>query len=346
MEFYMKDEYIKTFYNEICQNLGDNYKIILEPGRSLNEEWIEYDQVKWVMEDVIENLVNSLKNNKTLTFEEKILMVYNRICLEYVYDANVLFFFRKDTSDPENVKYIAVDWYGRIVDEEWLSNRKKHNRRICYEFARIYAKAINELIEEDEKYKGKLEACMVGDKDNLHYVVGLTGEKYSAILDLDDFNSIKDLTRLKLGLTLKGINIFRDESHILQKAIDKFNEDRPVELPVIEKARKMYKSNEIDIIKYFKCALEALRDYNIDPQGIFEYMRFLVEQEEIEVEKLWKEVKAQPEKRYERCFVFENEGKTYLIDTVMKVLITVNKEELKRDFVSNPVEKEYPYYGG
>ena len=50
-----------------------------------------------------------------------------------------------------NIKYIAVDWYGRIVDEKWTEKRKKHNRRICYEFARFYAKAINDIIKEDEK---------------------------------------------------------------------------------------------------------------------------------------------------------------------------------------------------
>ena len=338
----MKDEYIKNFYNEICDALGENNKIILEPNRDLKEEWIEYDQVKWTMEESIERLVESLKNDNTLTFEEKILIVYNHICLNYVYDANVLFFFRKDTSDPENVKYIAVDWYGRIVGEEWIENRKNHNRRICYEFARFYAKAINELLGDNDK----LEACMVGDKDNLHYVVGLTGEDYSAILDLDDFNSIKDLTRLKLGLTIKGIKILRDNSHKLQKAIEKFNENRPVELAEIETERESYKEQEINIIQYFKGVLEALDTHNIDPQGIFEYMRFIVEQEEIEVEKLWKEVKAIPEKRYERCFIFEVDGKTYLMDSVEKILKVVDRKELEKDFVFNPVEKEYPYFGG
>lgn len=82
-----------------------------------------------------------------------------------------------------------------------ISGRKieKHNRRICYEFSRFYAKAINELLEGNDS----LEAFMFGDKENLHYVVGLTGEEYSVILDLDDFNNIKDLTRVKLGLKLK-----------------------------------------------------------------------------------------------------------------------------------------------
>lgn len=339
----MNEEYIKKFYNEICESLEGDYKIILEPNRDLTEEWIEYDQVKWIMEESIEKLVNLLKNDNTLTFEEKILTVYNHICLNYIYDANVLFFFRKDTSDPNNVKYIAVDWYGRIVGEDWIENRKKHNRRICYEFARFYAKAINELLGNNDK----LEACMVGDKDNTHYVVGLTGEDYSAILDLDDFNSIKDLTRLKLGLTIKGIKILRDNSGKLQKAVEKFNENRPIELFEIENKRESYKKQDISIIQYFEGVIETLKLHGIDSQGIFEYMRMIVEQENIEVEKLWKEVKANPEKRFERCFIFEVDTKTYLMDSVEKTLKIVDDvQNLKKEYVFNPAEEEYPYYGG
>ena len=93
----MKDEYIKKFYNEICNSLDGNYKIILEPKRNLKEDWIEYDQVKWDLEEELQTLVNKLLQDKTLTFEEKIIEVYKFICLKYIYDDNVLFFFRKDT---------------------------------------------------------------------------------------------------------------------------------------------------------------------------------------------------------------------------------------------------------
>ena len=192
--FYDKDEYIKKFYGEVCESLGENYKIILEPGRALTEDWIEYDTVEWKMEKPVEDIVDNLLLDNTLSLEEKIIKVYEFICLHYVYDANVLYFFRRDASDPDNVKYIAVDWYGRVVGPEWFEKRKNHNRRICYEFSRIFAKAINALING----KADLEAVMLGDKENTHYVVGLTGKDYSIILDQDDFNSIKDLTRLNI----------------------------------------------------------------------------------------------------------------------------------------------------
>ena len=56
----MKDEYIKSFYKEVNQALEGNYKIILEPGRNLTEDWIEYDPVKWEVEEPIQNLVEKL----------------------------------------------------------------------------------------------------------------------------------------------------------------------------------------------------------------------------------------------------------------------------------------------
>ena len=337
----MSDEYIRRFYNELNQALDGDYKIILEPNRKLTEDWIEYDQVKWELEEPIQSLVERLSKENTLSFEDKILKVYKYICLNYIYDANVLYFFKKDTSNINNIKYIAVDWYGRIIDENWKENRKKHNRRICYEFARFYAKAINELRGENDN----VEAFMVGDTDNLHYVVGLTGDEYSVILDLDDFNNLKDLTRLKLGLTIKGIKVLRDNYGKFQKVVDKFNKDRLNDLTEVEEVKKKVKG--IDNIKYFNSIINILKNYNIDSQGFFEYMRSIIEQEGIEIEKLWKEDIGADERRYERCLIFDFDSKTYLLDSIDKTLNVINKEKLdKKIFIFNPEENEYPYYGG
>ena len=337
----MNDEYIRQFYKELNRVLDGDYKIILEPNRDLTEDWIEYDQVKWELEEPIQSLVEKLSKDNILSFEDKILKIYNCICLNYIYDANVLFFFRKDTSDINNVKYIAVDWYGRIIDEKWKENRKKHNRRICYEFARFYAKAINELRGKNDN----VEAFMVGDVDNLHYVVGLTGDEYSVILDLDDFNSLKDLTRLKLGLTIKGIKILRDKNGKFKDALDKFNDGRLSELTEVEDVKEKFEGK--DTIKYFNSIIDILKKYNIDAQGFFEYMRSIIEHEGIEIEKLWKEDINATEKRYERCLIFDFDSKTYLLDSIDKSLNVVDKEKMdKKIFIFNPEENEYPYYGG
>lgn len=337
----MSDEYIKKFYNEVNEALEGDYKIILEPNRNLTDEWIEYDQVKWELDESLQKLVNTLLEEDTIDFEEKVLRIYKYICLNYVYDDNVLYFFKKDSSDPNNIKYIAVDWYGRIIDKKWKENRKNHNRRVCYEFARFYAKAINEMLIGNDN----CEAFMLGDKENLHYVVGLTGNEYSIILDPDDFNNIKDLTRLKLGLTINGIKILRDNSGKFQKAVDKFNQDKKNELPEVEKTRENLKDG--NFIEYFKSVVEILKSYNIDSQGFYEYMKSIVEQEEIETEKVWKKINGDNEKRYARCSIFNLDSKTYLLDSVDKTLSIINNENLDKDtFVFNPEENEYPYYGG
>ena len=337
----MSDEYIKKFYNEVNEALEGDYKIILEPNRNLTDEWIEYDQVKWELDESLQKLVNTLLEEDTIDFEEKVLIIYKYICLNYVYDDNVLYFFKKDSSDPNNIKYIAVDWYGRIIDKKWKENRKNHNRRVCYVFARFYAKAINEMLIGNDN----CEAFMLGDKENLHYVVGLTGNEYSIILDPDDFNNIKDLTRLKLGLAINGIKILRDNSGKFQKAVDKFNQDKKNELPEVEKTRENLKDG--NFIEYFKSVVEILKSYNIDSQGFYEYMKSIVEQEEIETEKVWKKINGDNEKRYARCSIFNLDSKTYLLDSVDKTLSIINNENLDKDtFVFNPEENEYPYYGG
>ena len=337
----MKDEYIYKFYDEVNQALEGDYKIILEPNRNIQEDWIEYDTVKWEMEDGINKLVEKLLKETSMSFEEKVLEVYKYICLNYVYDANVLYFFKRDDSDINNIKYIAVDWYGRIVGKDWIEKRQKHNRRICYEFARFYAKAINVLLDGNDK----LEAFMLGDKENLHYVVGLTGEEYSIILDLDDFNSIKDLTRVKFGLTIKGIKILRDESGKFKQVVDKFNEGKRDEIEEIEEAKKNLKDK--NLIEYFNKVSQILKNKNIDSQGFFEYIRAIVENEGIKIEKIWKEDKIAPEKRYERCIIFELDGKTYLIDSIEQTIIQTEKEELDKNiFVFNSAENIYQYYGG
>ena len=337
----MSDEYIKKFYNEVNESLEGDYKIILEPNRNLTDEWIEYDQVKWELDESLQKLVNTLLEEDTIDFEEKVLIIYKYICLNYVYDDNVLYFFKKDSSDPNNIKYIAVDWYGRIIDKKWKENRKNHNRRVCYEFARFYAKAINEMLIGNDN----CEAFMLGDKENLHYVVGLTGNEYSIILDPDDFNNIKDLTRLKLGLAINGIKILRDNSGKFQKAVDKFNQDKKNELPEVEKTRENLKDG--NFIEYFKSVVEILKSYNIDSQGFYEYRKSIVEQEEIETEKVWKKINGDNEKRYARCSIFNLDSKTYLLDSVDKTLSIINNENLDKDtFVFNPEENEYPYYGG
>ena len=75
----MRDEYVKKFYEEVSKSLEGDYKIILEPNRDIIEEWIEYDQVKWELDEPIKNLVEKLLKDNTIDFEEKMLNIYKYI---------------------------------------------------------------------------------------------------------------------------------------------------------------------------------------------------------------------------------------------------------------------------
>ena len=190
-----------------------------------------------------------------------------------------------------------------------------------------------------------LEAVMLGDKENLHYVVGLTGNEYSIILDLDNFNKIKDLTRIKLGLTINGIMILRDDSKKFENIIKKYNENKLEDLREVEGLKA--NSEKIDVMKYLYKVVDILNLYNIDSQGFMEYMRSKIEQEGIEIEKIWKEAKDGGEKRYIRCLMFDYQDKTYILDSIEQKLLLINRENFdNKMFITNPEENQYTYQGG
>ena len=96
-----------------------------------------------------------------------------------------------------------------------------------------------------------------------------------------------------------------------------------------------------------KRVIDILKSYNIDSQGVFEYIRAIIEDEGIEIEKIWKEVKGKSEKRYARCLMFAYNSKTYLLDSVDKTLEVISRENMDcKTFIFNPEENYYSYYGG
>ena len=331
----MNKKYIERLYKEVEEQLDEEYKVVLEPSTNIKEDYVELDCINWELEDTMVELVDSLKNNNKLTLEEKILEVYKFICLNYIYDDNVLFFFKKRKDDEGNTYYIAVDWYGRIIDKNWIEKRKTHNRRICYEFSRFFAKAINILIGN----RDDIESFIIGLKDNTHYVTVISGEDYSAILDLDDFNKIKDLTRLKTGLTLDGIRILRDDKNILRNTIDKFNKSR--------KQTLIEKGNIKEKIEYFNKAINTIKEYNLDSQGFNEIMKKIIDDEKIDTDRVWKLEAESPEKRYVRCIGFEYESKKYIVDSVLQKMFCENDPDYdETSYIINPEEHFYEYYGG
>lgn len=95
--------------------------IVLDPkqkkqGRHNEElkEDIIYDPVEWELPEKLHTYVNSLSEENQLTNEDKILLIFEKLCKDYVYDDNLISYIKKVDDDV----FSLPDWYGRDVDQE------------------------------------------------------------------------------------------------------------------------------------------------------------------------------------------------------------------------------------
>ena len=333
------------------------HTIVLDPklekkyGKYLGEE-IVYDKADWDMPSELKEYVKELSKNEELSKEEKILSVYEKLCHDYVYDDNLISYIQKVDDDI----YSLPDWYGRDVDKEWEKNRENHNRRICFELSRYLVKSLDELFKDDKN----CNTCILWNKNLIHYFVGLTSDDYSLAIDLDDFFKIKDLTRLKTGLTLEGITILEDDKQKFKNALDKFNEGRD-EFAIKRVENKIEETDETEIeeeseeVAFLKKAVEILKEDGLDSQGIFEYMKEIID---ISIgkenrEKVWKKIdgKNRESTRYIRCVVANIDDKKYLIDgedAIVRLFDEKEFDEKRTRFVPNKelTRGGFDYYDG
>ena len=159
-----------------------------------------------------------------------------------------------------------------------------------------------------------------------------------------------DLTRIKADLTAEGIVILEDYENKFKNALDKFNEGRSeyaikkVEDEIsndntnsnhnTEKdSDKSDKKEENEDIVFFKKAIEVLtKKYDIDSQGIYEYMKEIVD---IKLgpdgrEKIWKKIDGNTKEstRYIRCLVLNIDNEKYVIDVDEKIVRPFDEKEL------------------
>jgi len=297
------------------------------------------DKSKWEIPEEVQGFIDELSKNNQLSNEDKILMIFEKLSKDYVYDDNVLSYMKKTEDD----KYALPDWYGRSSDSEWHEKRENHNRRVCYEISRYLAKSLTELFKDNSK----INICILWDINLTHYYVGLTCDDYTITLDLDNFDNIKDLTRLKTGLTLEGIDILEDNEGKFKKALDKFNKGRSRhavkkikheinETMPEENADNSSEIEEPDEVAFFRNAIEILKEkYGIDSQGLFEYMKEIVD---IKLgaenrKKVWKQIKGNYKEgtRYIRCLVLDIYNQKYLIDVDKKELRPFDDKEFTKE---------------
>ena len=304
---------------------------------------IIYDKADWKIPEKFRGMIDEFSQNSQLSDEYKILTIFERLCKEYVYDDNVISYIQKIDDESYNLP----DWYGRDVGKEWEEKRKEHNRRVCYEVSRYLAKALTELFKNNDD----VDVCILWNKGLTHYFVGLTNSKYSITLDSDDFNNIKDLTRIKTGLTAQGIVILDDNDGEFKSALDRFNENRSkeaiksIESQILnnqstsssgEEGKNSDLTDESENILFLQNAIEILKEkYGIESQGLFEYMKEIVD---IKLgpesrKKIWKKLRGDNNKsiRYIRCLLLDMNSQKYVLDVDQMVLREFDEEEFKRE---------------
>jgi len=315
--------------------------IVLNPEvKQENEEElnpnITYDAAEWKVSEEIQGFIDGVSQNNELSKEEKILEIYEKICQEYIYDDNLISYIQKIDDD----QFTLPDWYGRNVGPEWEKNREEHKRRVCYEVSRYLAKSLTQLFKGNED----IEICIFWDKGLTHYFVGLTSSEYNITLDVDDFNNIKDLTRIKTGLTAQGIKILTDKYGKFKAALDKFNDGRcPEAIQKVEQDIASDTNNtdygqieEPDEILFLKYAIEKLKEeHGIDSQGLYEYIKEIVDVTlgSQARKKMWKEIKGENNKqtRYIRCLLLNIDDQNYIVDVDKMVVRPFDEAELKKE---------------
>ena len=310
-----------------------------KPNKNLDIN-IKIDDDDWTIPDYLKNYVTELKSNNEYSLEMKILKIYQKLCEDYIYDDNVLSYIKKVDEDT----FALPNFYGRKPNLEWKENRATHNKRNCFEISRILAKILKELKPSPSAY----DVYIIWDEALTHYFVGMVSDEYCITLDLDNFNSIKDLTRLKTGLTIDGINVLQDSSNnMFSNALNKFNEGRnKIAQDNIAKKTQPNQSNEnvmgSEDLLFLRYTIEILKkEYNLDSQGIFEYMKEIIDTRigPTARKKVWKRVDAG---QYTRCLVVDIDGQKYVIDGTEKEVKNILRPIDEKDLF-NEASPFFPY---
>ena len=340
----------------VTNDLKRKPTIIIDPAHSgyfrisgiANDINVSIDKDGWVIPDKLESFITELSHSD-YSIEERILKVYQKICEEYTYDDNVLSYIKKLDDDT----FFLPDFYGRDTNSEWKEKRNLHNRRNCFEISRILAKSICEIFNQ-ANCSTNYDVCFLWDEAVTHYLVGLACNNYYISLDLDDFTQIKDLTRLKTGLTAEGIKVLEDPSKKFGKVLAEFNKgkskiakDHIEETERVKKGSKAVEKSDVlsesydvvsEDIRFLQYAIEVLKEeYNLDSAGMFEYLKEIIDTKigAKSRQKVWKEIENNPGvgTRYTRCLLITMDNASYIIDVTKD-----NPSEIFRLF--NPDEME------
>ena len=250
-------------------------KVNPEETQEINNSKIKKDYVLWKEDD--DNLFYELCKDEgfeQLSTIEKILKIHFGVCKNFVFDD--FCYFLGSYNKEKNICTIDLK-FGRNPNLVWRENRKKHNRRICYELSRYMAVRLKQFIKEES------DIFLVSDEYETHYATAYVCDDFMIIIDTDDYWKGADLNRVKLGIEIKGITIVSDEKNIVKEKLDEINKTRKskkefqqeIENDAVEKSK----------IEWINILLEKIKILGDD--GIFKYMCTILEMKGYEPKKIW-----------------------------------------------------------
>lgn len=250
-------------------------KVNPEETQEIDNSRIKKDYVLWKEDD--DTLFFELCKDEgfeQLSTIEKILKIHFGVCKNFVFDD--FCYFLGSYNKEKNICTIDSK-YGRNPNLVWRENRKKHNRRICYELSRYMAVRLKQFIKEES------DIFLVSDEYETHYATAYVCDDFMIIIDTDDYWKGADLNRVKLGIEIKGITVVSDEKNIVKEKLDEINKTRKskkefqqeIENDAVEKSK----------IEWINILLEKIKILGND--GIFKYMCTILEMKGYEPKKIW-----------------------------------------------------------
>lgn len=294
-------------------------KVNPEDKHEITDSRIEYDYVSWNAEDdsIMDNL-KKIDNLDKLSLIDIILKIHCMVCQYFVFDEFCYFLGKYDKE--KNICTIDQK-YGRNPNARWIEERKKHNRRICFELSRYVAYRIKQFANE------KCDVFLVSDEYESHYATGVICKDFMITIDSDDFVKGEDLKREKLGLELKGITIVSDKKDVVKNALKRINLSRKSKKDFEIEARDDTK-NKINY-EWINVLLNKIKVTGND--GVFNHMKPILEFKGYQVKKIWEKV----EDRYiQTLYLGWNMGYMLINSSGIKILTS-------RKFFDNIQEGKY-----
>ena len=346
-DFYIqKIEEYKSRYSEIYDKINmDRYvkpeyefRGFLNLDRFFDQVIRKDDEPDW---NINENLYNAVMEDMPQDFsaEEKAMFIYCKLCKELSYDNG--YFYRN---------ILTNNRYTNKFEKENLEAIKPGDKVTCWDFARIYAKFINQLDDN-------IEAVIISEGRNKgHFLIGFYTDNVSAMLEAINGKTYgtNDLMKAKNAIEFEGLEVISDRNGLIKKALEKvypivFGKKQQSLQDYIQELSKIeIEEKPNDFEEKLQSAVEIIKQKNISGNeatqtlAMFSKAGFFG----ISIERAYvgEKIIQNGKESYKRLVLFrckdkkEYENDIYILDTDSLEIIKANRQEVikkiqSREFV-------------